>query len=429
MRFLPANAQHIGDRHTQQDSFGFGDLENRAFVAHGGFLAAVCDGMGGMEFGDAASRTAMQAFLGAYQAKTAEESIPQALERSVRAANDAVVALAHEYGLSEGMGTTLAAAALRDSELYYISVGDSGIFHLRGGALQMINHPHVFANLLDAAVARGTMSQADAENHPERESLTSFIGAESLEEIDRNVEPIAIQEGDAILLASDGLFKTLSQGEMLACIAGARNPQSWPEALVAQTMAKKREHQDNVTVLAIAAESGIDAADSLMQRPQPGAEPVRAAATLSPGAAALHGSTQVSDAPVFKPSVPESPDPPGIDAPAIAPMPDAPAQVSSPAASRTPSRSRAALLLAIIIFLLAVGGAWWYFYHIRISKLTAGSRASGPDSAVSAPLRATPYEIKVDPDAPAQPPQVQASEPEGKGSPQKKAPPGRKASP
>ncbi len=435
MRFLPANAQHIGDRRTQQDWFGFGDLENRAFVAHGGFLAVVCDGMGGMEFGDAASRTATQAFLGAYQTKTAEESIPQALERSVRTANDAVVALAHEYGLSEGMGTTLVAAALRDSELFYISVGDSGVFHLRGGTLRMINRPHVFANLLDAAVARGTMSQADAENHPERESLTSFIGAETLEEIDRNVEPIPIAEGDAILLASDGLFKTLSQGEILACIAGAGNPQSWPEALVAQTMAKKQEHQDNVTVLSIAVASEIGAVDSVLQRPQPDMEQLRAA-TISPGAAALRESTHVSGAPVFKLPVSEAP---VFEAPAIAPAPDAlaphaSAQASSPA-SPTPSRSRAALLLTIITLALAAGGAWWYFYHMRISKLTSGARASGPDSVVSAPPRTTPVEIKVDADAPAQPPPVQASQtdgkasPDGSASPQKKAPPKRKASP
>jgi len=109
MRFLPANAQHIGDRHTQQDSFGFGDLENRAFVAHARFSSGGLRRNGRHGIRRRRSRTAMQAFLGAYQAKTAEESIPQALERSVRAANDAVVALAHEYGLSEGMGTTLAA--------------------------------------------------------------------------------------------------------------------------------------------------------------------------------------------------------------------------------------------------------------------------------------------------------------------------------
>jgi protein phosphatase len=407
MRFSPANAQHIGDRRTQQDSFGFGDPENRAFVAHGGFLAVVCDGMGGMEFGDAASRAATQAFLSAYQAKTADEGIPEALERSVRTANDAVVALAHEYGLSEGMGTTLIATALHDSELYYISVGDSGIFHLHGGALRMINHPHVFANILDAAVARGTMSQADAQNHPERESLTSFIGAESLEEIDRNAEPIQFAEGDVILLASDGLFKTLSQGEILACLEG--DPQTWPDALVAQTMARKHEHQDNVTVLSIAAESEARAVDSPMQRPQVGTPPARTA-TVHPGAAAPCESTPISDAP-------------GVSAPVIGPSSDAQAS-GAPAPTRKSSRSRVALLLVVVIILLAAGGAWWFFYH-RTSRLTSGARAHGPDSAVSAPPRATPYEIKVDPNAPAQPPQVQASEPEGNGSPEKKASPNK----
>src|SRR5258708_13115731 len=133
MRFLPGNAQHIGARHSQQDSFGFADPDDQAFISHGGFLAVVCDGMGGMEHGDAASRAAVKAFLDAYQRKTPEESIPAALERAVRVANDQVVALAHGLGMSEGVGTTLVAAALLDTSMYFISGGDSGLFHARGG--------------------------------------------------------------------------------------------------------------------------------------------------------------------------------------------------------------------------------------------------------------------------------------------------------
>src|SRR5207302_468102 len=112
MRFLPANAQHIGARSSQQDSFGFADLDDAAFIAHGGFLAIVCDGMGGMEHGDAASRTAVRAFLEAYKQKTPQESIPAALERSTRFANEQVVQVAREISRVEGIGTTLVAAAL-----------------------------------------------------------------------------------------------------------------------------------------------------------------------------------------------------------------------------------------------------------------------------------------------------------------------------
>src|SRR5271166_6529904 len=146
--------------------------------------------------------------------------------------------------MSEGVGTTLVAAALSGSALYFISVGDSAVFHVSSGQVRMVNRPHVFANLLDAAVARGTMSREDAQNHPERDSLTSYIGAAALEEIDRNLEPWPLRDGDTILLASDGMFKTLTADEIRACLQG--NPQSWPETLVEQTLAKQHEFQDNV---------------------------------------------------------------------------------------------------------------------------------------------------------------------------------------
>ena len=254
MSFLPGNAQHIGARSSQQDSFGFGNLDDEAFLAHGGFVAVVCDGMGGMEHGDLASRTAVRVFLDAYQRKTPAESIPDALERSVREANERVVDMAHDLGAAESVGTTLVAAVLVDSGfqskvMYFISVGDSGLFHVSGGQIQTVNRPHIFANILDTAVSRGAMSKEQALLHPERESLTSFIGVGVLEEIDRNVDPWPIAEGDTILLASDGLFKTLSAEDTLDSLHG--HPQTWPDILVARTLEQRYEFQDNVTVLSV----------------------------------------------------------------------------------------------------------------------------------------------------------------------------------
>ncbi len=254
MSFLPGNAQHIGARGSQQDSFGFGDLEDEAFLAHGGFVAVVCDGMGGMEHGDAASRMAVRAFLEGYRRKEPSETIPAALERSTREANERVIEMAQQLGAADSVGTTLVAAVLtnadgRNKSMYFISVGDSGLFHVSDGQMQTVNRPHVFANLLDNAVSRGAMSKEQALLHPERESLTSFIGVNVLEEIDRNLEPWPIHDGDSILLASDGLFKTLSAEEMLESLSG--HPQTWPDALVARTLAKEYEFQDNVTVLSV----------------------------------------------------------------------------------------------------------------------------------------------------------------------------------
>lgn len=332
MRFLPGNAQHIGARHSQQDSFGFADPDKGDFIAHGGFLAVVCDGMGGMEYGEAASRTAVRTFLDAYQRKTPAESIPDALERSVREANAQVVVLADSLGISGRIGTTLVAAVLHEDSLYYISVGDSAVFLYSQGQYRTLNRPHIFANLLDAAVARGSLSREDAERHPERESLTSFIGTEKLEEIDRNLAAVPMASEDTVLLASDGMFKTLNQQEILASLQGS--PQTWPESLVAQTIAKKREYQDNVTVLSVT----LDAEG----QPFPRMPAVNAA------------------------SVP----PPSLTPP-----------LSSPA--KAPSSFSVWPILIIIVVLAAGAAGWWYLKH-----RTTGPFIEGP--AINDPNRTQP---------------------------------------
>ncbi len=251
MKFIPGNAQNIGGRDYQQDSFGFSDPADAEFARHGGFLAIVADGMGGMEHGDAASRAAVKVFLDSYRTKTAEESIPDALTRSIVDANRAVSELSHEMGAADGIGTTFIAVALKDSEMYWISVGDSAIYRYRDGILSLLTYPHVFANILEKAVARGVLSSEDAARHPERESLTSYIGAKSIEEIDRNQVPYPIQVGDQILLCSDGLFKTLSLEEIVGNISPSLEPQQSCDQLVQATLSKHRDHQDNVTAVII----------------------------------------------------------------------------------------------------------------------------------------------------------------------------------
>src|SRR5436305_3497808 len=123
MIFTPGNAQHIGTRSEQQDSFGFSDPRDRTFTSHAGVLAVVADGMGGMAGGKTASRTAVKAFLDAYKLKRQNETIPAALNRALHFAHEAVRAAAQQIG-EENMGTTLLAAVTHGQGLYWISAGD-----------------------------------------------------------------------------------------------------------------------------------------------------------------------------------------------------------------------------------------------------------------------------------------------------------------
>jgi hypothetical protein len=166
------------------------------------------------------------------------------------------------------------AAVLHDGFLYFVPVGDSAL-SVRGGEIHMVNRPHVFANLLDQAADRVQISRSEAAQHPERESLTSFIGIHDLHEIDLNTEPWPVAAGETILLASDGLFKTLDPAEILECLSG--HPQAWPKALVSRTLERQNPGQDNVSVFSVTLDSGslgelipaLPAAFSILQRNRP----------------------------------------------------------------------------------------------------------------------------------------------------------------
>jgi len=252
MLLIPGNAQHIGHRQQQQDSFGFSNLGDAAFRKHGGILAVVADGMGGMANGDAASRAAVKSFLQAYESKSETEPIPDALLRSMQAANAGVYQLALQMNAAEEMGTTLIATVMHNDQLHWVAAGDSAIFLYRNGEFTVLNQPHIFAVELDEHAHHGRIKKADAMAHPEREALTSFVGMEKLVLVDRSLRPIQLRDQDFVLLATDGLFKTLPIEEMTAAMTG--DSQTIAESLVNRTIAAEKPYQDNVTVLAISVE-------------------------------------------------------------------------------------------------------------------------------------------------------------------------------
>jgi PPM family protein phosphatase len=249
MRFTAGNAQHIGARPDQQDAFGFSDPQDESFLAHGGFLGVVADGMGGLADGSEASHAAVRAFLCAYEAKPPNESVREALGRSLHEANRAVLAVAEKASSSDGVGTTLAAAAIVGDCLHWISAGDSRIYVLHDDHLTRVTADHVYAKELNEQVALGKISRAEAQSHSERAFLTSHLGQRSVREVDKNVRDFPLQPGDCVILCSDGLYRALSETEIAEAFQGdlQRACDTW----IRRALAKQRAHQDNLTVIAL----------------------------------------------------------------------------------------------------------------------------------------------------------------------------------
>ncbi len=245
MIISPGCCQHIGDRSYQQDAFGFSDKDDLAFVAHGGVLAVLADGMGGKANGGESSEVAVSIFLQSYMAKQTNESVQNALLVALQDASSAVIGLASEVG-EENVGTTLVAAVIHGGILNWVAAGDSRLYLTRNGKLTQLTVDHVFANQLDRDAANGKISREEAENHPERLALTSYLGLNPLELIDKNPGPFFLLPKDQLLLCSDGLYSGLEAEEITSLYDS--NPQSTAEELVARVLDKKRFGQDNLTV-------------------------------------------------------------------------------------------------------------------------------------------------------------------------------------
>jgi PPM family protein phosphatase len=259
----PGNAQHHGTREHQEDSFAFSNLDDHTFVAHGGVLAVVADGMGGLARGGEASSIAVRTFLQRYESKTADQSVPDALHAALLAANDAVVTLARAHDAVGNVGATLVAVVIRDRVLHWISVGDSRGYLFRGGRLEQLTLDHVYGVDLDGRAAAGTMSREDASADPDRGALTSHLGQLTLALVDRSNEPLPLERGDRVLLCTDGLYRALAADEIAGALGGEAHRAC--EKLIDAVMLKAFESQDNVTAVALAVGAPTE---------QPGSVPV-----------------------------------------------------------------------------------------------------------------------------------------------------------
>ncbi|NLO40788.1 MAG: SpoIIE family protein phosphatase [Ruminiclostridium sp.] len=243
------NAQHIGKREDQQDSFGVSDVFNREEVSRKGILAVLADGMGGLENGAECSKSVVAQMLDAFTRMDIQADIAQGLRTIVENINVNIYSEFNQENTQSMTGSTLVAAVLKGNLLYWISVGDSRVYLFRDNGLTQLNKEHNYGTRLDENAQQGFISVDEAQNDPNRAALTSYIGIDELTEIDRNLEPIQLQPGDRVVMCSDGLFSTLSVDEITQALINS--PQEAAQEMVDQVVQKDRMYQDNVTVIVL----------------------------------------------------------------------------------------------------------------------------------------------------------------------------------
>ncbi len=234
----------MGTRKNQEDSiFGY-EEDSRA-------LAIVCDGMGGLKCGELASKSAVESLAEAYFAKKDEVEIPEFFEKEAIKADEKVYLLEDEEGNRLRAGTTLTAIVMEEDKLYWLSVGDSKIYIIRGNEILAVNREHNYRMTLDAMLEKGEITPEEYQKEEYKaEALISYIGMGNVSLMDINRQPFYLKDGDMVLLSSDGLYRSLTEDEILEIVrAYAGDVQNMAQALTSAALGEKKSGQDNTSVV------------------------------------------------------------------------------------------------------------------------------------------------------------------------------------
>ena len=228
-------------RENNEDRFSYWEPDSEADFRVKGRLAIVADGMGGYEGGQEASRLAVEAIEHAYRA--GDSADPQAsLTEAFRAAHARIIEEAQLRPDLHGMGTTCTAVVLLGPDLYYAHVGDSRLYLVNSSSISKLSHDHSYVGRL---VEQGVISPEQAEQHPQRHVLTAALGAGHEVAPDFSPAPMKLQQGDIVVLCTDGLWSMLRDEEIQSAVCSGDLEKACQKLI---ETAKQRGGPDNITV-------------------------------------------------------------------------------------------------------------------------------------------------------------------------------------
>ena len=217
-------------------------------------FSVICDGMGGLEYGELASAAVVQAFRGwivnelheLCKAPLEDGAIRRAWQNIVSEMNESIQQQAREKGTR--MGTTVVAMLLTQDRYYIMNVGDSRAYELTDGIRQISRDHSVVARDIEA----GLITPEEAEHHPRRNVLTQCIGAS--EDVYAEMYFGPVQKNAVYMLCSDGFRHELTVEEIYnglrpADLVDQQMMNKRAQALI--ELNKQRGEDDNISVTLI----------------------------------------------------------------------------------------------------------------------------------------------------------------------------------
>jgi protein phosphatase len=210
-------------------------------------LAIVADGMGGHRAGDVASEMTLIS-LKEFWENTGDIDTPEKaefwLKEHITRVNQLLFDHAKTHFECDGMGTTVVAGIVTSRFVTIANIGDSRCYISNELGFMQITQDHSLVNEL---VRTGQISKEDAEHHPRKNVLLRALGTEPSVEMD--IKTITFEEGDLLLLCSDGLSNKVSELEMTNILTNSDHLEQKASELI--QLANHYGGEDNITLVIV----------------------------------------------------------------------------------------------------------------------------------------------------------------------------------
>ena len=236
MKFSVFQVSRKGGRAKNEDRMGY------CYTRESG-LFVLADGMGGHPEGEVAAQLALQTISALYQkeARPMIKDTTEFLSLALLTAHHQIIRYASEKGMLDTPRTTVVAAILQGTGATWVHCGDSRLYVMRDGELLTRTRDHSYIEQQNAGLIK--VSTAN------RNILFTCLGSPAKPVFDI-AGPVTLQQGDKLMLCSDGLWGSLSDADITRHMAGKSVSDAVPE-LVEHALRVGGAHSDNVTVLAM----------------------------------------------------------------------------------------------------------------------------------------------------------------------------------
>ena len=236
MKFSVFQISRRGGREKNEDRMGY------CYTREAGMFV-LADGMGGHPDGEVAAQIAIQTVSAFFQreAKPSLADVPAFLTASLLAAHHQILRYSSDRSLGDSPRTTIVVAVVQDGRATWIHCGDSRLYMVRAGQMVTRTRDHSYLELRNA-------SFQGLEN-VNRNVLFTCLGSPSKPVFDIS-EPVLLEQGDRLLLCSDGLWGSLDDEKIARELSKAAVSEAVP-TLVEDALRHAGSSSDNVTVVAM----------------------------------------------------------------------------------------------------------------------------------------------------------------------------------